>query len=189
MLTSIRTTSDLQERRQIYCVFVLCTLFGAGFGVYFAATANHSYILLMRMAVSRPVSIVGSFAAVFVPYFASFLVVSNSKPWLVYFFCAMRIFFFTSASWAVASAFGSSGWLIRNMLLFPDIFLLPMLIWFSVSRLSRNKSRRCCVLCLAYTALIGIINYCVVSPFLAKVLFTYETMGRYAIHVGLDRRL
>lgn len=180
MLTGIRTNIFLQERNRVYCFLAIFALISSGFGVIFSATADQSYLHLMRMAAGRPVSIVGSFLAVIVPYVVSVLVVTNSKPWLVYLTIAVRIFLFASACWAIASSFGTAGALVSFLFLFSDIFLIPVLLWFAISSLSGNSSRILVLLSLVYISLIGIINYCAVSPFLVKIINTYEAMGRYA---------
>ena len=189
MLAEFRAPSILQERNRTYCLLALLVLFSSGFGVLFAATAEQTYFLMMRMAGCRPVSIVGSFMAVFVPYFVSVLVVTNSKLWLAYTVIAVRLFLFTTAAYAISDCYCSAAWLIGFMFLFSDIFLIPMLIHLVIQRTVKAVNRTRCLLCLAYVALIGIINFCAVSPLLANLLYTYESMGRYAIHVGLDWRL
>ena len=180
MLTGIRTNIFLQERNRICCFLAISVLISSGFGVIFAATADQSFLHLMRLAASHPVSIIGSFLAVVVPYVISVLVITNSKPWLIYLTIAVRIFLFSSAYWAIASSFGTASALVSFLLLFPDIFLIPVLLWLAISSLSGNSSRILVLLSLVYIGLIGMINYCAVSPFLAKIINTYETMGRYA---------
>lgn len=180
MLTRIRSVLFLQDCNRIYCILAILVLISSGLGVFYAASADQSYLHLMRMAAGRPVSIVGSLVAVFIPYVVSVLVATNFKPWPVYLVIAAHVFRFSSAGWAVAISFGTAGWLISFMFLFADIFLIPMLLLFSVNRLSGKISRNLVILCLLYIGLIGIINYCAVSPFLAKIMNTYETMGRYA---------
>ena len=180
MLIRTRTILFLQERNQVYCILAIILLISSGFGVLFAATADQSYLHLMRMAAGRPVSIVGSLLAVIVPYVVSVLAVSNFKPWLVYLTIAVRIFLFSSACWVIADSFGTASALVSFLLLFPDILLIPVLLWFAISSLSGNCSRILVLLSLVYISLVGIIDYCAISPFLAKIINTYETMGRYA---------
>lgn len=189
MLAEFRASWNLQECRQNWCVLALCAVLGAGFGVFFAASAGDSYMLLMRMAASRPVSIVGSAVAVFVPFLVSVFFIMHSKPWLVYWICGARLFLFSAAGWAIARSFGTAGWLVRLMLQFPDLCLIPVLIWFSVLRLTGRGSRRAAIQSILFAAAVGMINYCMISPFWANLIDSYETMGRYAIHVGLDRCL
>lgn len=189
MLTEFRMSWNLQECRQNWCALALCAVFGTGFGVFFAASTGNSYILLMRMAASRPVSIVGTLVAVIVPFLVSVFLITHSKPWLVYLICGTRLFLFSAAGWAIARSFGSAGWLVRLTLQFPDLCLIPVLILFSIRALTGGGSRRYTLRCILFSAAVGMIYYCMISPFLANLIDSYETMGRYAIHVGLDRRL
>lgn len=186
MSTNFSTSWNLQECRQILCILALCAVFLAGFGVLFARTAGDTYIFLMRMAASRPVSIVGSAVSVFLPFLVSVFLITHSKPWLVYLICGVRLFLFSAASWAIGQSFGSAGWLVRLMLQLPDLCLIPVLIWFSAVTLAGNCTKRVTICCILFAAVIGMLDYCVISPFLADLIDSYETMGRYAIHVGLD---
>ena len=189
MLEKFRTASFLQERNQRYCNLALTVLFAAGFGVLFAATSGHIYFHLMRMAGCRPVSIVGSFVTVFAPYFVSVLVVTNFNSWVTYMVIAVRIFLFAAAGYTINYCFDTAAWLVGFMFLFPDIFLIPVLIQLSLLRCQKAIRRNHTMFYLAYVVFIGIINFYTVSPFLAHLLNTHKSMGRYAIHVGLNWRI
>ena len=186
MLTNFQASCNLQECRQNLCALALCAVFSAGLGALFAGTSGDSYFLLMRMAASRPVSIVGSAVSVFIPFLVSVFIITHSKPWLVYLICGVRIFLFSSAASAIGRSFGSAGWLVRLMLQIPDLCLIPVLIWFSAVTLAGNCTKRVMICCILLAAMIGMLDYCVISPFLADLIDSFETMGRYAIHVGLD---
>ena len=178
MLMRLLGASILQERNRIYCILALISLLSTGFGVIYAATAEQTYFHLMRMAASRPVSIVGSMVAVFLPYIVSVLVVTNSKPWLSYTVVAVRLFLFAASGYAIYDCYGTAAWLIGFMFLFPDICLIPVLLWLTIRNSEKAICRKHSLLCLVYVAFVGIINFCTVSPFLADLLNTYESMGR-----------
>lgn len=189
MLTNSYTSCNLQECRQNLCALALIAVMSAGLGALFAGTSGDTYILLMRMAANRPVSIVGSAVSVFLPFLVSLFIITHSKPWLVYLICGIRIFLFSSAGLALERSFASAGWLVRLLLQMPDLCLIPMLIWFSLLSLAGSCTKRVVACCILLAAAIGMLDYCVISPFLANLIDSYETMGRYAIHVGLDWRL
>ncbi len=189
MLTNFQMSCNLQECRQNWCALALCAVLSAGLGALFADASGDTYVLLMRMAASRPVSIVGSAVSVFLPFLVSVFFITHSKPWLVYLICGTRIFLFSSAAFAIGRSFGSAGWLVRLMLQMPDLCLIPVLMWFSGLTLAGNCTKRVITCCVLLAAVIGMLDYCVISPFLANLIDSYETMGRYAIHVGLDRCL
>ena len=148
MSTNFQTSCNLQECRQNWCVLALCAVFSAGLGALFAGTSGDTYILLMRMAASRPVSIVGSAVSVFLPFLVSVFLITHSKPWLVYLICGIRLFLFSSAAFAIGRSFGSAGWLVRLMLQMPDLCLIPVLIWFSVLVLAGNCTKRVISFCI-----------------------------------------
>ena len=140
----------------------------------------------MRLAIRRPVSIVGSAVTVVIPFLVSLYIVYHSKPWLVYFICALRIGTFSSVACAVNASFGSSSWLIGSLFQLPDLCLIPVLLLISHRSLIGYDRARLSLVCIAWSVAVGMINHFVISPFLAEIIDSYETMGRYAIHVGLD---
>ena len=189
MFSKFRTLSFLKECKHVGFCLAMCAALGTVFGVFFAATMGDSYIQLMRTAVARPVSIAGSLVAVCVPYLISFLVISMSRPGLIYMVCTVRFIVFASVAWGISQAYGTAGWLIRLLFQFPDILLMPAFVFISVACIRKRPSKKAILIFGIYTLFIGMINYCTVSPFLAVLIDTYETMGRYAFHVGLNWRL
>ena len=189
MLTEISTLRHVQKQNERVCVLALCVVFSAGLGVLFSATAGNSYFLLMRGAARSSVSIVGSVLTVWIPFLVSAFLIVHSKLWLVYLICGIRIFSLASACYATHCSFGTAAWLIQGMLHFSQLCLTPVLIWLILLRITRGYSHRIVIYCIIFAAMIGMINYCLISPFLANLIETYETMGRYAIHAGLDRCL
>lgn len=176
-LSKYRFTYLSHYFHSIYAKLALCCLISSGFGVIFSATLNPLYASMMRISAGRSVSIVGSLLAVTVPYFVSILVVTNSKHWLVYLLCAVRIFLFAAAYFAIYTSLGSAGWLVGSMLLFPDFALIPIFLFICIRRLLGTTSKRTMGLAMVYIGIIGILNYCAVSPFLAMIMERYKTNG------------
>ena len=187
MLTKLLCTRSVQNCKQNINLFTLIAILSAGLGVVFTASVGNVYLLLMRKAASCLVSIVGSTVTVILPFLVSFYLVVHSKLTLAYFICAIHIFILSSAWYAILCSFGSAGWLIHGMLQFPNLCLTVVLVWLLFTRITNQYSRRFLFGCVIIAFIIGMIDYCLISPFLANLLETYETMGRYAIHVGLDR--
>lgn len=188
MLTAFPALRNLQECRRQLCILTLCAVSGAIAGAAFAANTDHTYILLMRTAVSCRVSIVGTVIAV-LPFLVSAFLLIHSKPWLVYPICGFSLFMLTSALFAIRTAFGSAGWLISLLQQFPALLLTPAILYLSFLRLAGQYSKKHLKYAIMASAVIGMIYYSFISPFLAELMDSYETMGRYAIHVGLDRCL
>ena len=189
MATGFRTFSFLQECRTRWSALALCSVVGAVFGLLFADAFGYHYLLLMRMAAKSRVSIVGTVVSVWIPFLVSFIILVHSKPWLVYLLCTAHISRFGCTGFALLRSFGSAGWLIRGMLQFPDLCLIPVLLYFAACKLNGNICKRKIVYCIVFGLIIGMMDYFLISPFLADLMEDYETMGRYAIHVGLDRCL
>ena len=176
----------LQECRRYWCIFAFCIVIGAGFGALLAASVNHSYVLLMCTALRRPVSIVGLAVSYAVPCITFLCAIVHCKRWLVYFVCICQIFRFTCVGWALQRYFGSSAWLIRFLMQLPDICLIPVMIFGAIQAFAKVISKRYLLLYTVISVMVGMIYFYLVSPFLAKLIVTYETMGRFAIHVGFD---
>lgn len=177
---------NMQDSKQIWFILLLCAILCTVSGALLTVSAPHSYILLMRMALSCPVSIVGTALTVYVPFLVSVYLIIHSKPWLVNLICGIYLFLFSAAGCAIASAFGTAAWLIRLMAQFPDLCLIPALILLSLFKFKGKCSKYTAVWFSIFALVTGMIDYCLISPFLANLIDTYETTGRYAIHVGLD---
>ncbi len=178
-----RRFSFLQVDRHLNCKLLVSACIGTLFGCCFSAIFKDDYLLLMRRAVSLPVSIVGTLLAVVVPYVA---IVYSTKLWLIYVQICLRFFFVAASFYIVGEAFGSAAWLIRCLLLFPDYLCMPVIIHFAC-HIGRSKRKQ--AILLIYSLLIGWINYQFISPFLATIIQKFETTGRYAIHAELGWRL
>ena len=185
---SIKFRAFSIEQKRIIRLYLLaiCVALGALFGVVFAVTAGTSYSLMMRMAFESSMSFVGSVVATFVPYLIAFFILTICKPLLIYGICGISVFFFAAESWLIMHYFGSAGWLAAFMLLFSDILLMPLLIWCAIQRLSGCWNSKRTRLLLLYLISVGMIHYSIISPIWADAIYIYNTMGRYAIHVGFN---
>ena len=168
----------LHDCKQKWAALALCVITGTAFGILFSALAGTNYFLLMRMALRSPVSIVGTAVAIVIPFLVSFYIVYYSKPWLVYLICGIRLFAFASIAFVINHIYGSGSWIVRFLLQFPDLCLIPVLLYASVRRLAGHADRRQSYSCIAFVMGVGIINYFVISPFLAQMIDSFETMGR-----------
>ena len=183
------TAPFLQECRKSWLFLALSCLIGAVSGVLIADAVGYSYLHLMRTAVRSPVSIVGTAVSVWIPFMVSLFLIVHSKPWLVCLICTLYIATFTVTGFAVAISFERAGWLVRGLVQFSDLCLMPVLLYCAVCRLHDGLSRRTILFCVLFAISIGMIDYSLISPFLANLIEDFETMGRYAIHVGLDQCL
>ncbi len=186
MCGTIHSMSILQDCRKIWSLLALCAVVASVCGILFADAVGDHYLLLMRMATGCRVSIVGTAVSVMMPFLVSLFFIVHSKPWLAYLACILHISDFSAAAYAIAASFNSAGWLIRQMMQFSDLCLIPILLNFCACRLGNKISTRMIAIGIMFVMIIGMIDYGLISPFLANLIEDYETMGRYAIHVGFD---
>lgn len=188
-ITEFCAARILQECRKEWLFLALSCLIGAVAGVLFADAVGSRLFHLMRMAFRSPVSIVGTAVSVWIPFMVSLFLIVHSEPWLVCLICALYITTFTATGYALIESFDQAGWLIRGLAQFPDLCLIPVLLYCGICRMYDGLSRRTILFCTMFAVVIGMINYSLISPFLANLIEDFETMGRYAIHVGLDQCL
>ena len=141
-------------------------------GILVFLSAGNSLIPLMRSALSAPVSIVGLLCVSMLPFLLSVFAVFVSNPRLILLVSFGKAFFFSLVSLGVIQAFGSAGWFVRWLLLFSDSVSLPLLYWYWCRYISGSREfcgwETCGVLSLGL--LIGSVDYCLVSPFLALLI-------------------
>ena len=155
-----------------WIILAVVWLIGLFVGMYLGSNADNSYFLLMRMALNTRVSIVGLLGISCLPFLLSAYAVYLGKPKLILLVCFCKAVLFTSCGYAVLISFGSAGWLIRLLLQFSDIVLLPLYCWFSIRHIHGKETtlKRDTAVCILAAACAGSIDYCLVSPFLAMLI-------------------
>ena len=126
----------------------------------------------MRSAVSGGMSIFGLLAALLLPLLFTAMAVFISQPALLFPVVFLKGFLFSFTGSGVLAAFGTSGWLIRVLLMFSDLLVLPLLwwVWIQVFSGERNTVLRCNALAFVIAVVIGCFDYTLVAPFLAGLL-------------------
>ena len=149
-----------------------CWILGLLLGFFFTAHAGDSYLLLMRRAAFSQVSISGLAAAVLLPFLFAAFAASVSAPRLICAVCFGKAFFTASCASGILAAYGDAGWLVRSLLQFSDIVSLPLLCWFSMRHVAANRQgiRRDLMICLIPSVIAVMIDFVVVSPFLAMLI-------------------
>ena len=150
---------------------LLVWLSGLLFGVCVASGTGSFASSLMRGIFSDTVSIVSLFSVSIVPFLLSAFAVYMGFSQLLYLICFIKAFCFGFVSCLVHMSFGYAGWLAQLLLMFSDLFSVPLLFLFWMRHISCD-----CVflfskfiLTFALLALIGSIDYCFVLPFLAML--------------------
>ena len=112
------------------------------------------------------------FLTLIFPFVLTVFAVSLFGRGVLYPIIAMKGFAYAYCVFGTVLAFGSAGWLVCLLLLFPMHGLSPVLLWFW----QRCGKSGCCLLhdflvCTALTAAIGILYICWISPLLAASIF------------------
>ena len=169
-------TRKITDRIQPYLLrtilFGLVWIAGLICGNFIANQASDQYLLLMRSAVSCSVSIIGLLAAECFPFLCVFFSVYISRPKLIYFVCFCKACSFSFTGFAILSAFGSAGWLVRFLFQFTSNGALALLCWYALRHLNGNceKIGTDGVLCGLLVCCLGCIDYCYVSQFLSALM-------------------
>ena len=167
---SIQNSSCFRPFSRILFGFVF--LGGLLLGALLAPYAAEDYYLLMRRAAGSPVSIVGLFASILLPFLIAAYAVFISKPVLLYAVCFCKAVLFSFCCRGIQLSFGSAGWLVLILMQFSDLCMLPVLCWFSFRHLGNGThqlKRDFAIVCLIGFA-VGILDYCMVSPFLVMLI-------------------
>jgi len=133
--------------------------------LYFKAAPD--FLPLMRG--SSSVSIVGSIFAASLPFLISAFAVLISKPWLLLCVAFLKTFFFGLVSLSLLLDYGSGGWLIRQLLMFHEIFSIPIFYIFLRRLLIAGRLPAAAELLLGFSLEILIIgmHLQVIAPFLS----------------------
>ena len=144
---------------------------GSALGTVVACRISQEAASAVRNAVSQPVSISGVLVVDVLPFLICGLAIVFAELWLIPFIACAKAFGFAFNACAITVAFGSSGWLIRCLLLFSDMLLIPALCVFCLRYSKRNlvRMRREIHAWAVLVALVGCLDFCVVSPFLARL--------------------
>ena len=185
MSVKFRTFMTVHERSFYLCSLAFCSFLSSVFGVFFAAVLGQNYHHLIYLSVCQPVSFQGFFAVIALPYVLSVILIWRYRKRIVYFIIGFRVFMFTTVACSISHLFPNGSWLVIALFQFPDFIILPMLILLAESVVKIRKM----LLPTAVVLLFSLFYYFKVSPFLAILFHTNQTIGRYTLHVGFNWRL
>jgi len=150
--------------------FMLCWLFGLFAGTCLAAELVPIDSTWMRGLVCSPVSIPGTIASALLPFLLSAYAAAISRRLLIYVVCLCKAVLFSFVGQAVFQTFGSAGWLMRSIFLFPHILSVTALLLFCLRRLfGKIGLRRDFWIGIGVLLFAAAVDYFFVSPFLRKL--------------------
>lgn len=141
-------------------------------GTLFVLAAEDPFSSLMRTVAFNRVSIAGLAAVLVFPLIVSAVAVYMAVPTFILPICFVKAFCYGSSMFGASAAFGSAGWLMRLLLLFSDSCMMVPLLWFWCRHLTgrRDSLKRDLAVCAVFAVFIGIIDYFLVSPYLAELM-------------------
>ena len=149
-----------------------CWIVGILCGMHFVSFAIEPFSSLMRAGIYCRVTFVGLLAALLLPLFFSAISVYFSVPRFQYFVCFLKAFCFGCCLYCCMHTFGSAGWLIMAIMMLSDCSMLTPLLWFWCRHISGDKQslKRDIYYCLTVAALVGTVDYFIISPYLVGLL-------------------
>ena len=159
-------------RKSAAVFLALSWLAGLMLGVVLFVHTDGCFSSLMRGALDDTVSIVVRISVAVLPFLFSAFAVYIFKPGLLLPVCFLKAFAFSFVSVGVLSSFGSGGWALRWLLMFTDILSLPVLYFYWRQHISGDVcfSGSGTFFMLSLLILIGCIDCCCISPFLAGLI-------------------
>lgn len=165
--------SDILRRKSI--VFLAIWWFaGLILGALAAYHLSDSFFPLMRAAAQSRVSIVSLMTVTLLPLLASALAVSLDRSVLIFGISFIKAFLYSLCLAGMIGTFGSAAWLVAFLFLFSDNLTIPVLFLFWFRHIEGRRRSFCtdCLVCSVVCVLVGIMDFCLISPFLANLLIT-----------------
>ena len=159
-------------RKCCFLLLAFCWIAGLVSGASVCLAAGDSLDSLMRGAAARPVSIVSLLGVTVFPFLFSAFAVYISEPWLLLPVSFGEAFALSFVSLGMMQWSGSAGWLVRWLLVFSASLASPLVYLYWLRHLTGRRRfdglEAVCVLCLC--ALIGSVDFRLVSPLLARLI-------------------
>ncbi len=170
LLRRTQTLFDIRQKKA--AVLACCWISGLLLGSTYSYGAGESYFLLMRMAATSRVSIVGLLFLLYFPFLIAAYFALTLRPQSMLILCFCKAFIFACCGFAATSVFGTAGWMIRMLLQFSDCCIIPFFIWFCLRNISEpSVSIKWDLLLCSFVALfVAVLDFCVISPFLANLI-------------------
>lgn len=144
-------------------------MFGLLLGSLFAAGLDDSFLSLMRRFFAFPVSIVIHLILAVLPFLICTYAFMIRRHEIIFAVLFCKAFSFSFLAYSAFMTFGSAGWLMQPMLQFPDLLLMPTLIWFCLR--NTRSFMRDHFICLGAAVVAVLIHYFAVLPFVAELIY------------------
>ena len=165
--------SDLPAPRRRGITLILASFFFLGqlLGVWFSGSASELLFSTMRMLPGSHASIIGLLSAAVLPFLFSACAVYLRQPLILIPIAFWKAFLFSYIGFGLFRAWGSAGWLLLGLTMFSSLSSMPVLCWYWLRHIGgRPFEPGVCCLILGGLVVIGIIDYCLIVPFLANII-------------------
>ena len=166
------TGPDPRIFRSMTCKLMLCFCWIGGllFGLFAAVNAGDSFFLTMRGDVST-MSIPGLLIT-FLPFLLTAFAVFLPHPGYLVPVVLWEAFSYGFCGYGLSAAYHGAAWLIRCLLMFSQIASVTLLMWLWLRKCDSPDSFSpvTLVACGAAVALIGALDFCLVSPFAVMLI-------------------
>lgn len=156
------------------CIFLLFFLwiFGIAFGCILGSEIHRNAASWMRTAPVCCVSIVSVLAVSLLPFLLTAFAVYFSQTWLILPLAFYKAFSFSFFSVITIFVFEGGGWLIRLLMMFPNIALVALLflLWLRVLCGKCDQPYRNILICSGISTAITLFDYLCISPYLAFLI-------------------
>jgi len=164
-------TWNIDRKWSRRCLAV-CWIAGLLCGIYWFFPAAAPITSLMRRTLVCSVSIVSLFGIYFIPFLFTAFAVFISELRLLFLVCFCKGCLYSFVSLGIYAAYGSSGWMIRGLLLLGDSMcvLALYLLW---GRLLSGRLFDVYVDTIGFAlvcVLACVVDYYIISPFLAGLI-------------------
>lgn len=167
MIDALKSGSAENAGRASSILLMIAWVAGLLLGGVVAAVSQETLSEAFRTASLSGSTLSGIVLPSLLPFLLSALAVYFSAPKFLTFICGVKAFSFAFCGFGLCFVYGQCSWLIRLLLMFTDVFSLPIL-YFYWTRYSSGERRpswitNICIFCILLV--ISSIDHCFISPF------------------------
>ena len=156
--------------RSAMLIILWCT--GLLLGLHIATVVYLPYIGFYYAAAGARAAFAGLFAVFFLPFLLSVIAIRKGIGWIVFPLAICKAFVLGFNLAMLQFAFSQSAWLVRIFVMFSDLTSGFLLLWLWLVILSKHEApkRMHYVAYSVLAALLILLDYFFISPFLAEIL-------------------
>jgi len=153
-------------------LLIFLWLAGLGSGLFFSFLAGSVFDSISDIILDSSMAFPAFVSSQLLPLLLSTVLLYASKPVFLFPLVFLKGFSFSFVSFLILSTLGASGWLVRVLLMFSDLLLIPVLWWFWLNSFSDNKrlGMQCVIITVCAVFSVCFFDFTVIAPFLVSLL-------------------